>query len=234
MTSRRLRGLLRVVGMAILGLVFVAVTRTQAACVRGRVVSELDRIAFAIDGAELSHGSDRAMWRLDPGGPQGPMQVTWAAAADVGGGDRFDLAQNRKIGRAYLARMYRRYGNWPDVVAAYVWGTGNLDTWVRDGRNPQRFPDAVLAYQQRVLGDFEHGIGSVWPMTLDGCGLQADALPGRSVSHDAFEIAWERWQRNGMHVMPPIAPTSKPIPTRVFGIWERNLLAALDQVTMSH
>jgi hypothetical protein len=233
-TSGSSRGLLRAVCLAIVGLVAVAATQSQAACGPGFAVSQLDRIAFAIDGAESSHGSDPAMWRLDLEGPQGPMQVTWGAAADVGGGDRFDVVQNRKIGRAYLAHMYRRYGNWPDVVAAYIWGTGNLDTWIRGGRTPQRFPDAVLAYQERVLGDFDHGIDSIWPSHPDGCGIQADPLLRHSASHDAFEIAWERWKRNGMHVVHPAAPAPKPIPTRIFSIWERSLLAAMDQVAVAH
>ena len=51
-------------------------------------------------------------------GPQGPMQVGAVAAFDVGGGDRFDLQQNRRLGRAYLAQMFLRYGNWPDALAA--------------------------------------------------------------------------------------------------------------------
>src|SRR5271156_6349624 len=96
--------------------------------------ADLDRVAFAVDGAESSHGADLRMWRPEPGGPQGPMQVTAAAAFDVGGGDRFDLAQNRALGRAYLARMYRRYGNWQDAIAAYNWGPGNLDAWIGGGR----------------------------------------------------------------------------------------------------
>jgi hypothetical protein len=62
-------------------------------------------VATAVDGAESSHGTDIGMWRADPSGPQGPMQVSQAAAIDVGGGDRFDLAQNRAIGRAYLAQL---------------------------------------------------------------------------------------------------------------------------------
>src|SRR5262252_5866501 len=55
--------------------------------------SDLDRVAFAVDGAESSHGADLRMWRPEPGGPQGPMQVTAAAAMDVGGGDRFDVVE---------------------------------------------------------------------------------------------------------------------------------------------
>src|SRR5262252_3647950 len=49
----------------------------------------LDRVAMAVDGAESSHGKDPGMWRPDPSGPQGPMQVGEAAATDVGGGNRF-------------------------------------------------------------------------------------------------------------------------------------------------
>jgi transglycosylase-like protein with SLT domain len=116
-------------------------------------VADLDRVAFAVDGAESSHGADLRMWRPEPSGPQGPMQVTAAAAVDVGGGDRFDLAANRVLGRAYLAHMYRRYGNWPDAIAAYNWGPGNLDFWISGGRAADRFPLEVERYRDRVLRD---------------------------------------------------------------------------------
>lgn len=111
----------------------------------------LDRIAFAVDGAESSHGVDTRMWRSAPDGPQGPMQVSAAAAADVGGGDRFDPVENRVLGRAYLAQMYRRYANWSDAVAAYNWGPGNMDAWIGAGRPIDRFPIAVSLYRIRVL-----------------------------------------------------------------------------------
>jgi hypothetical protein len=116
-------------------------------------VADLDRVAFAVDGAESSHGADFRMWRPEPSGPQGPMQVTAAAALDVGGGDRFDVAENRVLGRAYLARMYRRYGNWPDAIVAYNWGPGNLDFWISAGRAADRFPLEVERYRDRVLRD---------------------------------------------------------------------------------
>jgi hypothetical protein len=115
-------------------------------------IADLERVAFAVDGAESSHGADLRMWRPEPSGPQGPMQVTAAAAIDVGGGDRFDLAQNRALGRAYLARMYRRYGNWPDAIAAYNWGPGNVDAWIGGGRSAGKFPIEVERYRDRVLG----------------------------------------------------------------------------------
>jgi len=113
----------------------------------------LDRVAYAVDGAESSHGQDLTMWRPDPSGPQGPMQVSGAAADDVGGGDRFDSMENRAIGRAYLAQLYRRYKNWPDAIAAYNWGMGNVDNWVKAGRPADKFVIGVAAYLRRVLHD---------------------------------------------------------------------------------
>jgi len=114
---------------------------------------ELDRIAFAVDGVESRHGADPGMWRPEPDGPQGPMQVSAKAASDVGGGDRFDLRQNRLLGRAYLTQMFLRYGNWADALAAYNWGPGNLDLWIAGGRRADRLPFDVARYVARVLRD---------------------------------------------------------------------------------
>src|SRR5271168_769690 len=120
---------------------------------RMTLVKPLDRVASAVDGAESSHGKDIAMWRPDPSGPQGPMQVSAAAATDVGGGDRFDLTQNRLLGRGYLALLFRRYGNWPDTIAAYNWGPGNMDGWIGVGRPAAGLPLEVERYRDRVVRD---------------------------------------------------------------------------------
>ena len=125
---------------------------------RGEALA-LDRVAFAVEGAESNHGADRQMWSPDASGPQGPMQVSAAAAADVGGGDRFDERENRALGRAYLTQMYRRYGSWPDAVAAYNWGPGHMDTWIGGGRPFDKFPLAVEIYRIRVLVGSALGIG---------------------------------------------------------------------------
>jgi len=111
----------------------------------------LDRVASAVDGAESSHGTDLAMWRADPNGPQGPMQVSEAAALDVGGGDRFNSGENRAIGRAYLLQLFWRYKNWPDAIAAYNWGLSKMDEWVKAGRPPDKLLTGVAVYLKRVL-----------------------------------------------------------------------------------
>jgi len=97
----------------------------------------LDRLTSAIDGTESSYGTDARMWRANLDGPQGPMQVSAAAAADVGGGDRFDPIENRMLGR--------------DAVAAYNWGPGNMDVWIGGGRQIDKFPAAVSLYRVRVM-----------------------------------------------------------------------------------
>src|SRR5437763_1942859 len=132
------------------GLNLTGMARSVAA-EAGPARQDLERIAYAVAGAESSYGRNPAMWRPNLAGPQGPMQVSEKAARDVGGGDRFDIAQNRAIGRAYLALLYRRYANWPDAVAAYNWGMGNLDSWIRAGRPSHKLVRAVAFYSRRVL-----------------------------------------------------------------------------------
>ncbi len=127
----------------------------ETACAQGGLergaAAALDRVAFAVDSVESSHGADPKMWRPESDGPQGPMQVSAAAAADAGGGNRFEEGSNRALGRAYLALMYRRYGSWPDAVAAYNWGPSNMDSWIIGGRTLDRLPLAVERYRIRVL-----------------------------------------------------------------------------------
>ena len=111
----------------------------------------LDRVAVAVAGVESTYGTDPAMWRWDPEGPQGPMQLSAAAARDAGGGDRFDAVENRALGRNYLAELYRRYRDWPDAVAAYNWGPGNMDAWIDRGRPALDMPAIVALYRFRVM-----------------------------------------------------------------------------------
>ena len=158
----------------------------------------LDRVATAVDGAESSHGKDTGMWRPDPSGPQGPMQVSEAAATDVGGGDRLDLAQNRAIGRAYLAQLYGRYRNWPDAIAAYNWGIGKMDTWVKLGRPPDRFLVGVANYLRRVLQD------SGFCNNTEPSRLQQ--LPGAADRSNVREAARDIWTHSiciGLYARPP-------------------------------
>jgi Transglycosylase SLT domain len=169
--------------------------KTPRATASPPVSNPLDRVALAVDGAESSHGADEAMWRADPAGPQGPMQVSEAAAIDVGGGDRFDTVQNRAIGRAYLALLHHRYGDWPDAIAAYNWGIGNLDAWVKAGRPADESASSVASYLERVVQ--ESGV----------CGVPAAPLlrgPATAASDCAALFAW-RENLGGRSILSPAA-----------------------------
>ena len=135
----------------VFGLAVIGSAAASAGTLVAGDVAALDRVALAVDGVESSHGADAKMWRPEVDGPQGPMQVSAAAAMDVGNGDRFDPTENRALGRAYLARLYRRYANWVDAVAAYNWGPGHMDAWIDSGRPIDKFPEAVALYRVRVL-----------------------------------------------------------------------------------
>jgi len=91
---------------ALLALAILNVAGNALAREKAITNTELERVADAVDGVESSHGMDASMWRAKPEGPQGPMQVSQKAATDVGGGDRFDIEQNRALGRAYLSLCF--------------------------------------------------------------------------------------------------------------------------------
>ena len=143
------------------------------------------------------------------------MQVTSAAAIDVGGGDRFDVSENRALGRAYLARMFRRYGNWPDAIAAYNWGSGSLDAWIAGGRAADRLPLEVERYRDRVLRDAalaQTGATmwtSGWPL-----GAPAAAEPPLMAGAINKEVALTPLGRSAMARDSAIQDIMGAIPTR--------------------
>jgi hypothetical protein len=159
--------------------------------------SELDRIAFAVEGAESRHGRDLLMWQPNLRGPQGPMQVTEAAALDIGGANRFDATENRRAGRAYLAGLYRRYGNWGDAVAAYNWGPGNLDRWIAAGRPVGRVSASIHGYIERIMREFRSvqaaGAEPPAPLTIAPLTIApAAAPPAPEIKDPVLRIAFER------------------------------------------
>jgi hypothetical protein len=192
---------------AVLAALLILPAFAAAAGGRSTAPRQLDRVAYAVDGAESSHGQNPAMWRLDPAGPQGPMQVSAKAAVDVGGGNRFDASQNRAIGRAYLAQLYRRYGNWPDAIAAYNWGIGNLDKWIRAGRPPNKLISEVAYYLHRVLHD---------------SGLCNGATTGRNCGAQFLGNDMAAWQA----VLAAARSGGRPVPSAFDRTLERAALLA--------
>jgi hypothetical protein len=152
----------------------------------------LDRVADAVEGVESSHSRDPLMWRPNLLGPQGPMQVTAAAALDTGGGNRFDPQENRQIGRAYLAALFRRYGNWTEAIAAYYWGPGNLDHWIAAGRPSAELSASVRVYLNRVTHELAGVNATGAPAATAAAPPAEPAPPPPEVKNPALHRAFER------------------------------------------
>jgi len=87
---------------------------------------------------------------ISPAGATGPAQFTPQTAAMYGGNGT--QAQQR-----YMGALYSKYGSMPLALAAYNWGPGNVDTWLKPpnqggtGGDPQQLPPETQTYISKVL-----------------------------------------------------------------------------------
>ena len=78
------------------------------------------------------------------------MQVTEAAAIDVGGGDRFDPDENRGLD-APISRGCISATAIGATRSSPIIRLGNLDLWINAGRPPDALSDGISSYINRVL-----------------------------------------------------------------------------------
>lgn len=103
---------------------------------------------------------------VSPAGAQGLMQVMPATAKSPGFGvkplaDPFDPEENRRFGTEYLGAMLRRYGGDREAaLAAYNWGAGNADLWVKSGKRRDMLPAETRDYIDRIGGYLSGSAGS--------------------------------------------------------------------------
>lgn len=94
---------------------------------------------------------------VSPKGARGVMQLMPGTMRDPGFGVtpmRDDSeAENRRVGREYLDAMYRRYGDRRVALAAYNWGPGNVDKWLKSGADPKKLPAETRKYISNVLSN---------------------------------------------------------------------------------
>ena len=62
----------------------------------------------------------------------------------------FDPDTNVGFGSKYLAKLYEKYGDLDDALAAYNWGPGAMDTWIANGRDQNKMPGETRNYIGRV------------------------------------------------------------------------------------
>lgn len=84
---------------------------------------------------------------VSPAGAQGLMQLMPATAARLGVTNPFDPMQSALGGATFLHRMFTKYGDWAQALAAYNWGPGNVDKH----RAQAEWPAATRTYVANVL-----------------------------------------------------------------------------------
>lgn len=85
-------------------------------------------IATALCIAESSGNPNAGMGRVGAG--LGLFQLTATTARGLGVTNVWDPAQNANGGCKYLAQQYKKFGNWPQALAAYNVGAGAVSSYV--------------------------------------------------------------------------------------------------------
>jgi hypothetical protein len=92
---------------------------------------------------------------VSPKGAIGPMQLMPATAKNPGYGitpaQNDTPTENRRVGREYLDAMLNKYqGNLDFALAAYNWGPGNTDKWIKGGGDKSKLPKETRDYLDKV------------------------------------------------------------------------------------
>lgn len=92
---------------------------------------------------------------VSPKGARGVMQLMPGTMRDPGFGvtplKEDTEEENRRVGQEYLDAMYRRYGDQTLALAAYNWGPGNVDKWLKTGADPKKLPAETRSYISKVM-----------------------------------------------------------------------------------
>ena len=85
-----------------------------------------------------------------PVGAVGLMQFMPATAKEYGI-DPLNVEQSIDAAGKYLKKMFSKYKHWPDAIASYNWGPGNVDRWIKNGRVKNKMPQETSGYIVEVM-----------------------------------------------------------------------------------
>lgn len=87
-------------------------------------------------------------------GAAGLLQLMPGTAADLGVTDSMNVDQNLDAGYRYANQMYNKYGDWGQALAAYNWGQGNMDAYLKTGQGlkGQPMPTETIKYVNGIMG----------------------------------------------------------------------------------
>lgn len=89
-----------------------------------------------------------------PKGAKGKMQVLDNTNLDPGYGvtpaKDNSLEERARVGRDYSAALIQHYGDPTVGLAAYNWGPGNVDKWLKNGGDPDKLPEETKNYIKNI------------------------------------------------------------------------------------
>lgn len=96
---------------------------------------------------------------VSPAGARGLMQTMPGTERDPGFGiapldpKKDPNAERFRIGKQYIGALLKKYsGNTAHALAAYNWGPGNVDKWLRKGADPNKLPRETRNYVKNIMG----------------------------------------------------------------------------------
>ena len=159
---------------------------------------------------------------VSPTGPQGLMQVSKAAAKDVGADPttRFNIDENVDMGTAYYKQLYDEFGNDDLAHAAYYAGPTAIRAAVKTG-NWASIPNEAAAYVQKFRdltaarpglneGEFD------WQLAERRAGMEHAQTPAELKDVATF---------NKVSARGPAA-VSRYLEARKMGPWDKAMLTA--------
>ncbi len=103
--------------------------------------------------AHVETGGSYKPTLTSPKGAMGLMQLMPGTAEQLGVSDPYDPAQSSRGGAQYLSYLYKRFGAWPQAIAAYNWGEGMVGGNEKrsPSLDPASWPKGVQTYVNKVL-----------------------------------------------------------------------------------
>lgn len=141
------------------------------------------------------------------GRAKGKFQVLDSTAADPGFGitplaDPFDAIQSERFATDYLTNLKSKYsGDTRQALAAYNWGTGNFDNWLKTGGGDEsKWPLQTQKYVRQIMARAENTMSSEDMHALDlidqeqqlppplspGAPISAKATPRQAALHNTI------------------------------------------------
>ena len=87
-------------------------------------------------------------------GAMGLMQLKPSTASDLGVNPKSPV-DNIRGGAKYITSLISRYKNLSHALAAYNWGMGNVDRWLKRGGDEKELPSETRKYIAEVQSNFE-------------------------------------------------------------------------------